>query len=175
MAELTTKRAALEDKIETIGKTESSLDLSRAEREVMFGDVSEEERADDSLITRLEQYHAQVSMKFPGQAIATTLPRIFPEQSGPLPKFKFNWRELGGGNLKTWLADPAIEDATTLHLKEGAVEQTQPFTPGEEDAVTAQTWTGITMVGELDVLELRDGDGKTVARGHKDAGLTEPS
>ena len=79
------------------------------------------------------------------------------------------------GQLKTWLADPALEDATTLYLKEGAVEQTKPFTPGVEDTVTAQTWTGITMVGELDVLELRDGDGKTIARGNRDVGLAEPA
>lgn len=100
--------------------------------------------------------------------------RIFPEQDGPLPKFKFNWRDLGGGQLKTWLADPALEDTTTLYLKEGAVEQTKPFTPGVKDTVTTQTWTGITMVGDLDGLELRDGDGKTLARGSK-GDLTEPN
>jgi hypothetical protein len=30
------------------------------------------------------------------------------------------------------------------------------------------------MVGELDELELRDGDGKTVAKGEKQANLIEP-
>lgn len=32
----------------------------------------------------------------------------------------------------------------------------------------AQTWTGVTMVGELDVLELRDATGRTIARGRRD-------
>ncbi len=146
----------------------------RQQCEDFFGDVVEEERDDTSLVTIMEIYHVAIQLKFPGQPIVNTLPRIFPEQDGPLPKFKFNWRDLGGGSLKTWLADPALEDATTLYLKEGAVEQTKPFTPGEEDTVTAQTWTGITMVGELDVLELRDGDGKTVARKNRDCGFGEP-
>jgi hypothetical protein len=39
--------------------------------------------------------------------------------------------------------------------------------------VQAQTWAGITMVGELDVLELRDATGHTIARGRRDATLAE--
>jgi len=175
LAGLITKRGLIEDKLKAVGKAEVDLNVAREEREQMFGDVAEEDRRDDSLITRLEQYHGTISVKFPGEPIANTLPRIFPDQPAPLPKFKFNWRDLGGGQLKTWLADPALEDATTLYLKEGAVEQTKPFTPGVEDTVTAQTWAGITMVGELDVLELRDGDGKTIARGSRDTGLAEPA
>ncbi len=148
--------------------------FSVPEREDFFGDVLEEERDDTSLVTIMETYHVAIQLQFPGRPIVNTLPRIFPEQDGPLPKFKFNWRDLGGGSLKTWLANPALEDATTLYLQKGAVEQTKPFTHGDEDTVTAQTWTGITMVGELEVLELRDEDRKTVARGHRDAGLVEP-
>jgi len=175
LANLTAKRDAIEAKTKLIGKKEAALALLRQQREDFFGDVVEEERDDTSLVTIMETYHVAIQLKFPGQPIVNTLPRIFPEQDGPLPKFKFNWRDLGGGNLKTWLADPALEGTTTLYLKEGAVEQTKPFTPGDEDTVTAQTWTGITMVGELDVLELRDGDGKTLARGNRDAGLGEPT
>ncbi len=175
LADLITKRDAIEAKTKLIRKKEAALALLRQQREDFFGDVSEDDRDDTSLVTIMETYHVAIELKFPGQPIVSTLPRIFPEQDGPLPKFKFNWRDLGGGSLKTWLADPAVTAATTLYLKEGAVEQTKPFTPGAEDTVTAQTWTGITMVGELDVLELRDGDGKTVARGNRDVGLVEPS
>jgi hypothetical protein len=25
-----------------------------------------------------------------------------------LPRFDFNWRDLGGGQLKTWLRDPGL-------------------------------------------------------------------
>jgi hypothetical protein len=85
-----------------------------------------------------------------------------------------NWRDLGGGQLKTWLLDPGLATATTLYLKEGIVQQTKPFTPVNAGNLTTQTWTGITMVGELDELELRDGDGKTVAKGEKQANLIEP-
>jgi hypothetical protein len=173
LANLVQKRDDIEAKTKLIRKKEAALALLRQEREDFFGDVAEDDRDDTSLVTIMETYHVAIELKFPGQPIVTTLPRIFPEQDGPLPKFKFNWRDLGGGQLKTWLADPALEDVTTLYLKEGAVEQTKPFTPGVEDTVTAQTWTGITMVGELDVLELRDGDGKTIARGNRDVGLGE--
>ncbi len=173
LADLIAKRDAIEAKAKLIRKKEPALALLRQQREDFFGDVNEDNREDTSLVTILETYHVAIELKFPGNAIVATLPRIFPEQAGPLPKFKFNWRDLGTGQLKTWLADPALAAATTLYLKEGAVEQTKPFTPGEKDTVSAQTWTGITMVGELDVLELRDGDGRTIARGNRDAGLVE--
>lgn len=175
LADLIAKRDALEAKTKLIRKKEAALALLRQQREDLFGDVNEDYRDNTSLVTIMETYHVTIEVKFPGQAIVTTLPRIFPEQDGPLPKFKFNWRNLGGGQLKTWLADPALEDTTTLYLKEGAVEQTKPFTPGIKDTITTQTWTGITMVGELDELELRDGDGKTLARGERDASLNEPT
>lgn len=173
LADVVAKRDAIEAKTKLIRKKEAALALQRQQREDFFGDVGEDDREDTSLVTIMETYHVAIEVKFPGQAIVTMLPRIFPEQDGPLPKFKFNWRDLGGGTLKTWLADPALEDTTTLYLKEGAVEQTKPFTPGVKDTITTQTWTGITMVGELDELELRAGDGKTVARGNRDVGLAE--
>lgn len=175
LADLILKRDAIEAKTKLIRKKEAALALLRQQREDFFGDVGEDNRDDTSLVTILETYHVTIELKFPGQPIVTTLPRIFPEQDGPLPKFKINWRDLGGGSLKTWLADPALTAATTLHLQEGAVQQNKPFTPGAHNTVTAQTWTGITMVGELDVLELRNSSGTTVARGNRDAGLAEPT
>ncbi|KAF0179287.1 MAG: hypothetical protein FD161_1386 [Limisphaerales bacterium] len=175
LADLIAKRDAIEAKAKLIAKKEAALALLRQQREDLFGDVVEDDRDDTSLVTIMETYHVAIELKFAGQAIVTTLPRIFPEQDGPLPKFKFNWRDLGGGQLKTWVADPAVTTAATLYLKEGAVEQTKPFTPGVEDSVTVQTWIGIAMVGELDVLELRDAEGKTIARGNRDSGLGEPS
>lgn len=173
LADLITKRDAIDAKAKLIRKKEAALALQRQQREDFFGDVNEDEREDTSLVTIMETYHVVIELKFPGNAIVTTLPDIFPPQPGPLPKFKFNWRDLGGGQLKTWLADPGLADATTLYLKEGTVQQTKPVTPGAHGTVTTQTWTGITMVGELDVLEFRDGDGKTVARGQKDSNLAD--
>ena len=40
-------------------------------------------------------------------------------------------------------------------------------------AGAAQTWDGVTMVGELDALELRDATGRTIARGRRDTTLAE--
>ena len=175
LADLTTTRDAIEAKTKLIRKKEAALALMRQEREDFFGDQAEDVRDDTSLVTLMETYHVAIELKFPGQPIVTTLPDIFPPQPGPLPKFKFNWRDLGGGSLKTWLADPAITAATTLHLQEGPVQQNKTFIPGAHHTVTAQTWTGITMVGELDVLELRNSGGTTVARGNRDTTLPEPA
>ncbi len=174
LANLIAKRDAIEAKSRLISKKEAALALLRQQREALFGDVSEDEREETSLITILETYHIAIELTFPGQPIVTTLPRIFPEQDAPPPKFKFNWRDLGGGQLKTWLLDPGLSTPTTLYLQEGNVQQTKPFLPAPKDTLTTQTWTNITMVGELDLLELRDGDGKTVARGNRDVGLAEP-
>lgn len=175
LANLTTKRNDMEAKNKEIRNAELSLAVAREEREDLFGDQPDQDREDASIIARLLQYHAAIRVRFPGQAIAASLPRIFPEDAAPTPSFRFNWRDLGGGQVKTWLSDPAVNATTTLFLKEGAAEQTKPFTPGVEDTVTAQTWTNLTVIGELDVLELRDGDGRTVARGSRDATLVEPA
>ena len=64
---------------------------------------------------------------------------------------------------------------TVLFLREGAVQQDKPFVPGVAGDITAQTWTGITMVGELDRLELRTADGHTLALGVRDTNLAEPA
>ena len=82
-------------------------------------------------------------------------------------------------------------------LRSGAASKSSLFTPGRSQAlqwevhgegrrgglepaygigglpVKAQTWAGVTMVGELDVLELRDATRHTVARGRRDATLAE--
>ena len=174
LANLIAKRDAIEAKTRLIAKKEAALALLRQQREDMFGDVNEDERDDLSLVTLMEMYHVAIHLKFPGQPIVITLPNIFPNQPAPPPRFKFNWRDLGNGQLKTWLLDPGLATATTLYLREGILQQTKPFTPINAGNPTTQTWTGITMVGDLDVLELRDGDGKTVARGMRDGGLGEP-
>lgn len=173
LATLKTRWNAIIAKNLEIPDAEGDLVLARQQREDLFGDQPEDQREDNSIIARLLLYHGRIAVKFPGQPIARTLPRIFPEEQATLPKFKFNWSDLGGGQIKTWLADPGVSAAATLYLKEGAAEQTKPFTPGVEDTVTAQTWSNLTVVGELDVLELRNGDGRTVARGIRDAGLPE--
>ena len=174
LASLITKRNEMEAKNKEISHADLTLSVAREEREDLFGDQPEEEREDTSIIARLLQYHALIPVKFPGQPIAATLPRIFPDASGPAP-LRYNWRDLGGGQLKTWVRDPGFATGTVLFLREGAVQQEKPFVPGAAGDITAQTWTGITMVGELDRLELRNAAGHTLALGTRDTGLAEPA
>lgn len=168
---LLARHAALKAKIKEVSDAELELSVKRADREQLFGDEAAEVREPNSIIARLLQYHATIQGNFPGQPIADTLPRIFPQEAASLPRFDFNWRDLGGGQLKTWLRDPGVDDATEVHLEEGAVTLSQAYAQGAP--VQAQTWAGITMVGELDVLELRDATGHTTARGRRDTTLAE--
>ena len=168
---LLARHAALKAKIKEVSDAELELSVKRADREQLFGDEAAEVREPNSIIARLLQYHATIEGNFPGQPIADTLPRIFPQEAASLPRFDFNWRDLGGGQLKTWLRDPGVDDATEVHLEEGAVTLSKAYAQGAP--VQAQTWAGITMVGELDVLELRDATGHTIARGRRDTTLAE--
>jgi hypothetical protein len=168
---LLARHVALTAKLKEVSDAELELSVKRADREQLFGDEAAEVREPNSIIARLLQYHATILATFPNQPIADTLPRIFPQDAASLPRFDFNWRDLGGGQLKTWLRDPGLNDAVQAHLEEGAVTLNQAYAQGAP--VQAQTWAGITMVGELDVLELRDATGHTIARGRRDATLAE--
>jgi hypothetical protein len=168
---LLARHAALKAKIKEVSDAELELSVKRADREQLFGDEAAEVREPNSIIARLLQYHATIQGNFPGQPIADTLPRIFPQEAASLPRFDFNWRDLGGGQLKTWLRDPGVDDAAEVHLEEGAVTLNQAYAQGAP--VQAQTWAGVTMAGELDMLELRDATGHTIARGRRDTTLAE--
>ncbi|MEY4199707.1 MAG: hypothetical protein RLZZ265_1447 [Verrucomicrobiota bacterium] len=168
---LLARHVALTAKLKEVSDAELELSVKRADREQLFGDEAAEVREPNSIIARLLQYHATIAGNFPGQPIADTLPRIFPQEAASLPRFDFNWRDLGGGQLKTWLRDPGLADAAEVHLEEGAVTLNQAYAQGAP--VQAQTWAGVTMVGELDVLELRDATGRTIARGRRDTTLAE--
>ena len=76
----------------------------------------------------------------------------------------------------------------SIRTPSGALRQTRPTQSGERtvynfsaslrlcanpDSQTATARAGLTMVGELDVLELRDAGGHTIARGRRDATLAE--
>ena len=169
---LLARHVSVKDKMKEISDAELDLSVKRADREQFFGDEAAEVRENTSIIARLLQYHATILGNFPGQPIADTLPRIFPQDAASLPRFDYNWRDLGGGQLKTWLRDPGVADAVEAHLVEGAVTLNQAYSIGGPP-VKAQTWAGVTMVGELDVLELRSAAGHTLARGRRDATLAE--
>ena len=168
---LLARHTTLKAKMKEVSDAELELSVKRADREQLFGDEAAEVREPNSIIARLLQYQATIAATFPGQPIADTLPRIFPQEAASLPRFDFNWRVTGPGQLKTWLRDPGLNDAVEVHLEEGAVTLNQAYTLAAP--VQAQTWAGVTMAGELDALELRDATGHTIARGRRDTTLAE--
>ncbi len=70
------------------------------------------------------------------------------------------------------VSDACVWLLSQAHREEGAVILNQAYSIGGPP-VKAQTWAGVTMVGELDVLELRDATGHTIARGRRDTTLPE--
>ncbi|MBI5802105.1 MAG: hypothetical protein HZA92_15450 [Verrucomicrobia bacterium] len=116
---LLARHVALTAKIKEVSDAELELSLKRADREQLFGDEAAEVREPNSIIARLLQYHATILGNFPGQPIADTLPRIFPQEAASLPRFDYNWRDLGGGQLKTWLRDPGLNLKTAVGSRKG--------------------------------------------------------
>ncbi len=174
IADLQAKHDAIDAKLKETHSAKEDLNVARAEGEALFGDVKDTEQLDTAIITRLELYHVVIATKFPNQPIAQSLPPIFPDQPAALPRFDFNDRALGAGQHKTWHLDPSLPNAAVVFLKEGATELTQAYsaTPGSTNAFT---WTGVTVVADLDAMELRDATGRTIARGTKNAALGEPT
>ncbi len=179
LANLQAAHAAIEAKhlaLETL--RESTRPLTRAEADRMYGDVTEDEREEDSLVAIMLAYQTTIKSMFPGQPIALSLPRVFPDEGGPtLPTFRFNIIQQPGAILKVFYdpPDPPLANAALLFLKEGTVEATQPVTTTTPGTVRAYNFSGVTLVGELDELELRNGDGVTIARGVRDTSLPEPA
>lgn len=163
-------------KIAAINTTDATLSVHREEREQLFGDEAEELREATSLVSRMLLYHVIIETTFPNQPIATSLPNVFPpESSGTLPTFDFNYVTQAGGVLKTWFAVASAPAGTaTVFLKEGAVELSFPLQASPAGGMQINLWNGVTLVGELDELELRNASGLTVARGVRDSSLPEP-
>ena len=121
-------------------------------------------------------YVTTIQGKFPGQPIALSLPRVFPDECGPtLPTFRFNWVTLPGNAVRTWLETPDLPAGALVFFKEGVVELTQPFSPANPGGIQQHTWNGVQVVDELDEFEIRNGDGVTIARGVRDTSLAEPA
>lgn len=178
IADLQAAHDSIEDKRKAIEATdEGALPLARAEREKLFGDVPEDERDDESIVARLQLYTITIQTQFPGDPIADSLPDIFPSTSPPdaVPTFRFNWVAQTGGELKTWLEVPTVEDPSAfVFLKEGAMEQLEPLDPSAPDGVQVITWNGITIIDELDEFEVHGTNGVTLARGERDTSFAEP-
>ena len=154
---------------------EGSRPLTRAEMERLYGDVAEEDREEDSLVAWMLGYDITIQTMFPGQPIAISLPRVFPAGSpANLPTLRFNWVAQAGGVVKLWIETPNLPAGVLLVLSEGVVELTQAFNPANPGGTQTYFWNGVTIIDELDELELRDADGTTIARGVRDSSFAEP-
>ena len=178
LALLQTAATSLDAKIKAIESAETSAAIKRAELEQLFGDEAEELREETSIVARLVLYQALLSAMFPNQPISDTLPNIFPPQTSPsLAAFDFNWSTQPGGIVKVWYdpPTPAITTAEQVFVKEGAFEATAPVTGTTPGSIRVHNFSGVTIVGELDELELRNAAGLTVARGTRNPSLPEPA
>ena len=178
LALLQTAYTNLDTKIKAVESSETSAAIKRAELEQLFGDEAEELREETSIIARLVLYQALLSAMFPNQPISDTLPTIFPPNTSPtVPSFAFNWVAQAGGNVKVWYAapTPAVTNAEQVFFKEGAFEAGLPVTGTTPGSIQVHNFSGVTIVGELDELELHNAAGLTVARGTRDTSLAEPT
>ena len=177
LATLKKRYTALETLLKAISKAESiELPLLRAEREQLYGDLPEEQREQTSLISRMLLYRNTIEAFYPNDPISQSLPRIFPQStSESIATFAYNWVALENARLQTWFTYPQLEGAAQLYLQEGVVEKTEVLAEKESGSMVRSHWDNIQIVGELDLLELRDADGRTLMRGVRDSALPQPS
>ncbi len=160
--------------IQTLEKVR--LPLLRAEREMIFGDVPENERDRGSLVARLLLYRSTVEAFYPNQPLSQTLPTIFPSSSSEsTPTFPFNWVTLENGRVQTWFSLPATEGASQVFFQEGVVEKNAELHGAEAGSAVVNIWDNVAMVGELDLFEIRDAEGRTLLRGVREPSLPQPA
>lgn len=172
LANLQTATTNLEVLIRAVDNNELLLKVQREQLEQLFGDEADDVREPTSIIARLSLYHATVLALFAGQPLGDSIPDIFPPNTPTaLPTFGFNWAMQPDGTLKVWYSavDPAW-NATQVFLKEGADTRLEPITP-----TRVVLWPALTVLDDLDDVELRDAAGLTVARGTRDSSLPEPA
>ena len=113
--------------------------------------------------------------RFPNDPIAQTVPEVFPPETGTtVPTFGMNWVMQPGSELKLWFVRPNVAGGVLVAIQEGAVEQTQPLDAGTPGDIEVTTWSGIVVVNEIDAVQIRNGDGVTIARGVRNIVLPEP-
>jgi len=139
--------------------------------------VTEDEREEDSLVSIMLAYVTTIQSMFPGQPLAQSLPRVFPDEGGPtLPTFAYNLVAQAGSVLKVWIPVAGMPaGAALVFLKEGIEERTAPADPAAPGGTQVILFNGITLVDDLDELEIRNGDGVTIARGVRNPSLAEPT
>lgn len=154
---------------------EGTRPLTRAQMERLYGDVAEDDREEDSLVALMLGYAITVQATFPGQPISLTLPRVFPEGGPPtLPTFRFNWIAQAGNVVKTWIETPNLPAGASVFFHEGVIQLTQAFNPANPGGTQLHLWNNVQVIDDLDELEIRNGDGTTIARGVRDNSFAEP-
>lgn len=152
------------------------LPLARAERERIYGDVSEIERDPDSIITTLLLYRENVQSLWPNHPYSQSLPPIFPLYvQENLPTFAYNWTTLASDAIETWFVFPQHVGESILYLQEGVVERYVPLAPVTPGKVVVTSWDDIIIVDGIDRVELRDNNNNTLFVGQHDLKLTKPT
>ncbi len=171
LGELEARRAQIHTLEAEVDETVlTRLAVMRAEREQLYGDVREDDREATSLVSRFETYRLEVQSQFAGSPLAATLPRIFPLETAGEVRFDFNYRQ-NGSDVVAWFEMPSGISASVVYLKEGAFEESvaMPTT-----APFKVTFSDVSVEEDVDELELRDAEGKTVAFGRLKRDLIEP-
>lgn len=172
---ITTTLKQMIQKIHTIMELE--LPIWRVQRELMFGDVSDELRSDDSLINRMQIYQSRVITLWPNQPISVTLPRIFPaEAKSKIPEFEFNWVVGLDGKVEIWFPMPNSSKATYLFLQEGGYEKSTLLPTIPAGQMQHVIWEeSFEVSGKLDLVELRDDAERRRMRGVFNPSIPYPS
>lgn len=177
LANLQTVYDGISEQLKTIeGLENSDLPLARETREQIFGDESEGMREETSIVSRLMLYHSIIEMRFPNQPIADSLPDIFPHGGGPEPQvdtFDFGWFPSGDIIQVRIRVPEGLPPNFRIYMREGAVSQQLPIggVPGD---ILTMPWSDVTIVDELDQIELRDDNDLTLATGTFDPTLSVP-
>lgn len=176
LEQLIQRRDDIDAKIERIDDIETSeLPHKRAQREALFGDVSEKKRLETSIIARMLLYRVIIESRFPGQPIALSLPEIFPgESTASLPTFRYFFTQTAEGDVILWFLMPdGVVGVVAVFMKEGVEEFSTVVSlePGQSQQVT---WPGVTIVDGVDEVTLRDEEDRDVAIGVEDPTLPDP-
>ena len=152
-----------------IEQTQGEVPQWRAERDVVLGDFSEQDRDPISLISMVYDYHYSVETMKPGSTYAQTLPRIFPAQLNDKepPKFAYNY-EAGPNDIGVSVSFQIELGnlATLLFLKEGDFEGVKPIPNGA--GCKHIGFDGVHIVDGVDRLEWRDDHNRIVGVGRFD-------
>lgn len=170
MAALRAAQTGWNDRQAEFTQTQGEVPQWRAQRDVVLGDFAAADRANDSIIVMLTDYHFGALTKPPDSTYAQTLPRIFPSEKSDKEPPRLPYSAIVGSNGLGVTVEFTIELgslAILCFLKEGDFEQMKPI--GEGAGCKHIEFENIHIVDEMDRLELRDEQNRIVGSGKFDA------